>query len=205
LPLAIFKDKKQEPLGHKVKAPQGLDERDIKIHPESVEHKSDTLFDDDSILGQHYPIKLVKMQTKTVNNEKELKKYIKMDTNLSTPDYTYQQKIAMMRILLDIINADGIVDTRETFFFNQLMATFDMSEEDRTVVNDKNSLLALVQIGEMDHNQKSFFSSLMDKMIIVDGDINVNEVAIYDAVSRFCKMDKFFDAHEHPEGLTHSE
>lgn len=128
-----------------------------------------------------------------------------MDTNLSTPDYTYQQKIAMMRILLDIINADGIVDARETFFFNQLMATFDMSEEDRSVVNDKNSLLALVQIEEMDYNQKLFFSSLMDKMIIVDGDINVNEVAIYDVVSKFCEIDKSFEEHEHPEGLTHSK
>ena len=53
-------------------------------------------------------------------------------------EFTYQQKIAMMRILLDIINADGIIDVRETYYFNQLMDEFDMSEEDRAIVNEKN-------------------------------------------------------------------
>lgn len=35
-------------------------------------------------------------------------------------EYSYQQKLAIMRILLDIIHADGIIDARETFFFDQL-------------------------------------------------------------------------------------
>lgn len=111
-------------------------------------------------------------------------------------DFTYQQKIAMMRILLDIVNADGIVDIRETFFFNQLMVEFSMSEEDRTLVNEKNSLLALVQINDMNPKQKNYFSELMAKMIIVDNDINVNEVAIYEIVSQFCQIDKNFDEQE---------
>ena len=119
-------------------------------------------------------------------------------------DFTYQQKIAMMRILLDIVNADGIVDVRETFFFNQLMMDFGMSEDDRQFVKEKNSLLALVQLKEMNREQKDYFSDLMTKMIIVDGDINVNEVAIYNVVSDFCKIDKTFEEHDFPKGLTHS-
>lgn len=109
-----------------------------------------------------------------------------------------------MRILLDIVNADGIVDVQETFFYNQLMAEFSMSEEDRDVVNQKNSLLALVQIKEMTSEQKQYFSELMIKMIIVDGDINVNEVAIYEVVSEFCNINKKFDESKLPKGLTHS-
>lgn len=119
-------------------------------------------------------------------------------------EFSYQQKIAMMRILIDIINADGIVDVRETFFFNQLMVSFSMNEEDRSIVKEKNSLLALVQLKDMTEKQKNYFSNLMTKMIIVDGDINVNEVAIYDLVSQFCGMCKKFEDQEIPDGLTHS-
>lgn len=119
-------------------------------------------------------------------------------------EFSYQQKIAMMRILLDIVNADGIVDVRETFFFNQLLVEFGMNEDDREVVKDKNSLLALAQINDMSNEQKSYFADLMAKMIVVDGDINVNEVAIYDIVSQFCKIQKNFDEYEIPDNISHS-
>ena len=45
-------------------------------------------------------------------------------------EYSYQQKIAMMRILLDIIHADGYIDVREQHFFNELKLLFDMEEND---------------------------------------------------------------------------
>ena len=45
-------------------------------------------------------------------------------------EYTYQQKIAIMRILLDIIHADGRIDARETFFFNQLKEKYELSDDD---------------------------------------------------------------------------
>lgn len=119
-------------------------------------------------------------------------------------EFSYQQKIAMMRILIDIINADGVIDVRETFFFNQLMIEFSMNEEDKSIIKEKNSLLALVQLNNMTEEQKTYFSKLMTKMIIVDGDINVNEVAIYNIVSQFCGICKKFENQELPDGLTHS-
>lgn len=126
--------------------------------------------------------------------------------NITTKDmdFTYQQKIAMMRILLDIVNADGIVDVRETFFFNQLMVEFSMKEEDHKVVKEKNSLLALVQINDMNEDQKDYFSDLMTKMIVVDGDVNVNEVAVYNVIFQFCSTKKPFVDQKIPDGLTHS-
>ena len=118
--------------------------------------------------------------------------------------FTYQQKIAMMRILLDIVNADGVVDARESFFFDKLMVGFDMSQEDKVIVNEKNSLLALAQIKDMTNEQKEFFSELMTHMVIVDGDVNVNEVAIYDVVATFCNFGTSFSDKEFPSGLTYS-
>ena len=108
-------------------------------------------------------------------------------------EYTYQQKIAIMRILLDIIHADGIIDARETFFFEKLKGEFGLANEDHEVVKDKNSLLALTQIKLLNEEQKEHFAELMAQMIIVDEDINVNEVAIYNVVTDFCGIGKGFE------------
>ena len=118
--------------------------------------------------------------------------------------FTYQQKIAMMRILLDIINADGVIDARETYLFNQLMEEFDMSNEDKEIVNKKNSLLALAQLHDMEEPQKEYFADIMAKMIMIDEDVNYNEVAIYDLVQRVCHISKSFAEQPKHDGLTYS-
>lgn len=107
--------------------------------------------------------------------------------------FNYQQKIAMMRILLDIIQADGRIDARETFYFNQLKEKFGMKEESHKDVVEKNSLIALAQVKMFDDEQKEFFAELMSNMIVVDEDINPNEVMIYDIVRDFTGIKKEFD------------
>lgn len=107
--------------------------------------------------------------------------------------FSYQQKVAMMRILLDIIHADGRIDAREMFYFNQLKKTFEMPDDSHKDVDEKNSLMALAQIKLFDEEQKDFFADLMGNMIVVDEDINPNEVLIYDVVREFTGMGKEFD------------
>lgn len=101
-------------------------------------------------------------------------------------ELSYQQYVSMMRILLDIIHADGRIDAREEFYYNELKDEFHLTDEDHAVVEKKNSLLALAQIKEMNDDEKDYFAKLMSRMIIVDEDINVNEVAIYELVCEFC-------------------
>lgn len=108
-------------------------------------------------------------------------------------EFTYQQTIAIMRILLDIIHADGIIDERETFFFNKLKKEFDLDNEAYEAVKSKNSLLALAQIKQLEEEQKTVFAKLMSAMIVVDDDINANEIAIYDIVAQFCNINVSFD------------
>lgn len=108
-------------------------------------------------------------------------------------EYTFQQKIAIMRILLDIIHADGIIDERETFFFNMMKEKFNLTDEDHKLVNEKNSLIALSQIKQMNEEQKNEFARMMSSMIIVDEDINANEIAIYDVVTEFCDINISFE------------
>ena len=47
----------------------------------------------------------------------------------------------------------------------------------------------------MNDEEKDYFAQLMSRMIIVDEDINVNEVAIYELVCDFCGIKvSFVDA-----------
>lgn len=107
--------------------------------------------------------------------------------------FNYQQKVAMMRILLDIIHADGRIDAREMFYFNQLKEKFKLPEESQKDVEEKSSLTALAQIKLFDEEQKNFFADLMGNMIVVDEEIDANEVLIYDVVREFTSIGKEFD------------
>lgn len=100
----------------------------------------------------------------------------------------YNQKIAVMRVLLDIIYADGRIDYREISLYNNLLSKLDLPIESKEQIEKKSSLIALLSIKNFTENQKIFFADLMDKMIRVDEDINLNEVAIYDVVIDYCNI-----------------
>jgi len=59
-----------------------------------------------------------------------------------------------LRILTDIINADGRIDERETLLFGKLKKDFNLSEKGHKVALEKNSLLTLVQIKNLNEEQK---------------------------------------------------
>ena len=100
----------------------------------------------------------------------------------------FNQKIAVMRVLLDIIYADGRIDYRETLLFDDLLSKLDLPSESKEQIQRKSSLIALLDIKNFTEEQKVYFANLMDKMIKVDEDINVNEVAIYDVVIDYCNI-----------------
>lgn len=103
-------------------------------------------------------------------------------------ELSYNQKNAVMRVLLDIIYADERIDYRETAYYNKLAEELDLPEEAKENVMKKSSLIALLEIKNFTEEQKISFAKLMDTMIKVDDDINVNEVAIYDVVIDFCSI-----------------
>ena len=80
-------------------------------------------------------------------------------------EYSYQQKIAMLRILLDIIHADGYIDAREKHFFNEIRELLQLEEEDYAIVKETNSLLALLQIKSFNDEQKMGFALYMSIVI----------------------------------------
>ena len=96
------------------------------------------------------------------------------------------QKIAIMRVLLDIIYADGRTDIRGTAYYSDILNELHLSAEYEELIQRKSSLIALLDIKNFTLEQKEYFAAIMDKVIKVDQEINVNEVVIYDVVIEFC-------------------
>lgn len=114
-------------------------------------------------------------------------------------DLTYDQKIAIMRILLDLVLADKRVDMRERDYFIRIAESLGLTSSVRPDVEQMNSLLALSEIREFSQADKEVLARLMGKMIVVDKDINYNEVRLYNVVNEFCGINIEFQIEDYPE------
>lgn len=112
---------------------------------------------------------------------------------------TYKERIAIMRILMDIILADNKIDYREQMLFDQIAKVLDLDVSAKEDVDKQNSLLALTIIHDFAQEQKEKFAQLMGEMIVADEDINYNEVKIYNVVNEFCDIKVEFIMDNYPE------
>lgn len=112
---------------------------------------------------------------------------------------TYEQKISILRILLDIAKADNLYDEREIAFFDKTIEEFGLDNKIKKDVESKSSLLALAEISNYSQEQKEGLSKLMGQMIVIDKDINYNEIRIYNVVNDFCKINNEFNMEDYPD------
>jgi len=103
-------------------------------------------------------------------------------------EYKYNQKMAIVRLLLDIISVDGKIDERETYYFEKVKKELSLSPEDHFKVKDFNTLLCLSIIKNMSEDQKSYYAELMKNMILADGVIEPSELMAYEDVCKFCEI-----------------
>ena len=96
--------------------------------------------------------------------------------------FNYQQRVAVLRILQDVIYADGRIDIRETELFEKLKQELCITEQIQQDVQNRSALLALCQVRALDSEQKSYLVELMRSMIVIDEDIDSHEVLVYDLV-----------------------
>ena len=101
-------------------------------------------------------------------------------------EYTYVQKMSIVKVLLDIISVDGKIDARETHFLEEIKIRLDLSAEDHFRVREYNTLNCLSVIKEMTVEQKNYYRELMSGIILADGVIEENEQIAYDNICEFC-------------------
>lgn len=114
-------------------------------------------------------------------------------------DLTYNEKIAVLRILNDILHADNVVKDVEVNYMNEVARSFEIGDYYMDDVNKLVSLQALSIIRGLSSDVKKEFTQLMGKMIVIDKDINYNEVKLYNTVCESCNIENDFNVEDYPE------
>lgn len=108
-------------------------------------------------------------------------------------ELTHNAKIAVLRILNDIVNADNIVKDVEIEYMDEIARSFKLADNYMNEVNSLVTLQALSIVRTLPTDKKEKIAQLMGKMIVIDEDINYNEVKLYNAVCESCNIEKDFN------------
>ena len=124
-------------------------------------------------------------------------KYKEVKTNME--ELTHDAKIAVLRILNDIVNADNIIKDVELKYMNEIARSFELADNYMDEVNNLVTLQALAIVRTLSADFKKKIAQMMGKMIVIDEDINYNEVKLYNAV---CELLKTEDIHPPKTGIS---
>lgn len=112
---------------------------------------------------------------------------------------TYNAKIAVVKVLNEILNADNIVHENEVQYMNDVIRDFGLEGKYEDDVKSLMTLQALATIRELDIELKEMVAKMMGKMIVIDNDINYNEVKLYNAFCESCNIEKDFNVDEYED------
>lgn len=107
--------------------------------------------------------------------------------------FTYNAKIAVIKVLNEILNADNVVHENEVKYLNEVIRVFGLEVTYEEDVKGVMTLQALAIIRELNIEQKELVAKMMGKMIVIDNDINYNEVKLYNAFCESCNIEKDFN------------
>lgn len=114
--------------------------------------------------------------------------------------FTYTEKIAVVKVLNEILKADNITHEKEIEYLNDVISSFGLDEENyKAEINSLITLQALSTIREMMVDKKAMVAQMMGKMIVIDKDINYNEVKLYNAFCESCGIEKDFNVEDYPK------
>lgn len=114
-------------------------------------------------------------------------------------ELSYKAKIAVIKLLGEILNADKIVHEKEVGYLNEVVKSLSLDENYKEEVDALLTLEALATIRTLSVDQKREIAKMMGKMIVVDKDINYNEVKLYHAFCESCDIDKDFNVDDYSD------
>lgn len=114
-------------------------------------------------------------------------------------ELTYNAKIAVIKVLYEILNADNVVHENEVQYMNEVIQDFGLDAKHEDDVKNLMTLQALATIRELNVEQKEMVARMMGKMIVIDNDINYNEVKLYNAFCESCNIEKDFNMKDYNE------
>ena len=83
-------------------------------------------------------------------------------------ELTYNTKIAIIKVLEEILKADSIVRDSEIEYMNEVVKSFCLENDYKEDVDKLMTLQALSIIKELTIDQKGEVAKMMGKMIVID-------------------------------------
>lgn len=117
-----------------------------------------------------------------------IKKIFKQQKNNGMIKYTTLEKMAMSRVLHDIIKADGRISDGELAYLHQIRGVLEMSMSDMKEAIDMSVSISLSVVKDMSTFQKEAFAIMMIEMMRADGDIAESETMIIAHVCAFADI-----------------
>ena len=114
-------------------------------------------------------------------------------------ELSYNAKLAVVKVLSEILNADNVVHEKEVQYMNEVIQDLGLELNYKDDVKTIMTLQALATIREMDVEQKEMVAKMMGKMIVVDNDINYNEVKLYNAFCESCNIERDFNVNDYSD------
>ena len=114
-------------------------------------------------------------------------------------ELSYKAKIAVVKVLKEILKADKIVHEKEVEYLDDVIQSFALEQNYEDEVNAMITLEALSTIRGLSVEQKEEVAKMMGNMIVVDNDINYNEVKLYHAFCESCDIDKDFNVDDYSD------
>ena len=114
-------------------------------------------------------------------------------------ELSYKAKLAVIKLLGEILNADKIVHEKEVGYLNEVVKSLSLDENYKEEVDALLTLEALATIRPLSVDQKREIAKMMGKMIVVDNDINYNEVKLYNTFCESCDIDKDFNVDDYSD------
>ena len=114
-------------------------------------------------------------------------------------ELTYNAKLAIVKVLNEILNADNVVHEKEVKYMNEVIQDFGLGSNYEDDIETLLTLQALATIRELNVEQKEMVAKMMGKMIVIDNDINYNEVKLYNAFCKSCEIAKDFNVKDYTD------
>ena len=109
-------------------------------------------------------------------------------------DFNETQKAALVSLLIEMINADKVVDPSECAVFNTICVEYGVCDETFNLGRALDSMVAIDIMKRMSDIQKLVVAQLLTRVIDADARDDDNEIKLFNVICRATGVDVLIDA-----------
>ncbi len=109
-------------------------------------------------------------------------------------DFNETQKAAVVSLLIEMINADKVVDPSECAVFNTICVEYGVCDETFNLGRALDSMVAIDIMKRMSDIQKIVVAHLLTRVIDADARDDDNEIKLFNVICRATGVDVLIDA-----------